>query len=139
MTPDKITRNFQRCKDWEEKYLYLIELGERLPPYPSEKHPDQLVRGCQSQVWLQLELDKDSSRLVLHTTSDAAIVRGLLALLHIAYHDVEMESALNFDIRKWFEDLQLLSHLTPTRASGLDAIVRQIQSHCRQVSSESAQ
>ncbi|MEF1172279.1 SufE family protein [Vibrio sinaloensis] len=59
MTPEKILRNFSRCADWEERYLYLIELGERLPAYPLDKQQDDyLVAGCQSQVWGDMQYSK---------------------------------------------------------------------------------
>ena len=46
---DKLLRNFSRCANWEEKYLYSLELGQRLPPLPEEAHnPDNIIQGCQS-------------------------------------------------------------------------------------------
>ncbi|MDO6500451.1 SufE family protein [Photobacterium sanguinicancri] len=128
MTPEKIVGNFNRCCDWEERYLYLIELGERLPSYPDSKMTAKhLIKGCQSKVWLDLRYDSESGVLNFLATSDAAIVRGLLALLRIAYHGKLPHEVLLFDIQAWFEALDLKSHLTPGRTQGLEAIVKQVQ------------
>lgn len=132
MTPNKISRNFSRCSDWEERYLYLIELGEKLPNYPNSKvNDDYLIAGCQSRVWLGFDYDNVSQTFMFSALSDAAIVKGLLALLRIAYHGKTVEQVLNYDIRAWFQSLDLESHLTPGRAQGLDAIIEKIQETAR--------
>ncbi|MGD8109298.1 SufE family protein [Vibrio sp. TRT 17S01] len=126
MTPDKLVKNFQRCKNWEERYLYLIELGERYCQLPEVLCiNDNKVKGCQSEVWVSIQVNKNT--ISLAANSDAAIVRGLLALVVIAYNDQTIEEARQFDINVWFEQLALMQHLTPTRALGLTAIIRQIQ------------
>lgn len=128
MTPEKIVRNFNRCSDWEQRYLYLIELGECLPSYPNSKMIAQhLIEGCQSKVWLDLGYDPESGKLTFLATSDAAIVKGLLALLRIAYHRKMPQEVLLFDTQTWFEELELRSHLTVGRTQGLEAIVKKIQ------------
>ncbi|MGR5151892.1 SufE family protein [Photobacterium swingsii] len=127
MTPEKLVNNFNRCCDWEERYLYLIELGERLPNYPDAKMTAKyIVKGCQSKVWLDLSCDIESGTLIFLATSDAAIVKGLLALLRVAYHGKQPHEVRLFDIQAWFEALELKSHLTPGRTQGLDAIVKQV-------------
>ena len=74
---DKLLRNFGRCANWEEKYLYIIELGQRLPPLSEEAHnPDNIIQGCQSQVWIQMQ-QTDDGVIDLQGDSDAAIVNGL--------------------------------------------------------------
>ncbi|MFA0568860.1 SufE family protein [Vibrio gallaecicus] len=134
MTPDKIVRNFARCSDWEERYLYLIELGEKLPKYPSSKVNDEyLIAGCQSRVWLDFSYDHASQTFMFSALSDAAIVKGLLALLRVVYHDQTAVDVLNYDIRAWFESIDLKSHLTPGRTQGLDAIIEDIQNTARVV------
>ncbi|MDN3616427.1 SufE family protein [Vibrio gallaecicus] len=132
MTPDKIVRNFARCSDWEERYLYLIELGEKLPKYPNSKVNDEyLIAGCQSRVWLDFSYDQASQTFMFSALSDAAIVKGLLALLRVVYHDQTAVDVLNYDIRAWFESIDLKSHLTPGRTQGLDAIIEEIQNTAR--------
>ncbi|NOH60944.1 SufE family protein [Vibrio sp. RE88] len=127
MTPEKLVKNFNRCADWEERYLYLIELGERLPQYPTSKQTDEyLVAGCQSKVWLYLTYLPESDKLNFAATSDAAIVKGLLALLSVAYHQKSPVEVKHFDVNAWFEQLELKTHLTPGRTQGLDAIVKTV-------------
>lgn len=59
MTPEQLVKNFQRCMDWEQRYLYLIELGRKMPQLPPECRTDELqVRGCQSQVWIEQVRDE---------------------------------------------------------------------------------
>jgi len=128
MTPEKLVHNFNRCMDWEERYLYLIELGEKLPIYPSDKQTTQyLVHGCQSKVWLYMDNNDVTGLIKFHACSDAAIVQGLLALLSVAYHACRPDEVLTFDIESWFDALELKNHLTPSRAQGLDAIVNRIR------------
>ncbi len=124
MTPEQILKNFNRCVDWEERYLYLIELGERLPPYPSNKLTDDyIVSGCQSQVWVYMSRS-DQGLINIQATSDSSIVKGLLSLLTIAYDQQPLNHVLSFDIQAWFESLDLRAHLTPGRTQGLDSIIK---------------
>ncbi|MDC5853065.1 cysteine desulfuration protein SufE [Vibrio europaeus] len=127
MTPEKVIRNFNRCVDWEERYLYLIELGERLEDYPTENLDDvHLVAGCQSQVWVCSKLD-EHGKIALKATSDSSIVKGVLSLVLVAYNNQSAEDVLSFDIHTWFEELDLKSHLTPGRTQGLEAIVKSVR------------
>lgn len=126
MTPDKLKKNFSRCPDWEEKYLYLIELGDRFATLDEAFHTDAyLVPGCQSQVWVTLSVN--DGKVALNASSDAAIVRGLLALLVIAFDGQPLADAKSFDLKGWFAELDLESHLTPTRTMGLNAIVNHVK------------
>lgn len=122
----KLLRNFSRCLNWEEKYVYIIELGAALEPFsPEWRQPENLVAGCQSQVWIVLK--KDQEGLVhLHGDSDAAIVKGLIALLFTLYQDQPAEKILTLDVRPFFAELALSQHLTPSRTQGLDAMLRTI-------------
>lgn len=100
---DKLLRNFGRCANWEEKYLYIIELGQRLPPLSEAAHnPDNIIQGCQSQVWIVME-QKGDGTIELHGDSDAAIVKGLIAVVFILYHQMSAQDIVAFDVRPWFE------------------------------------
>ena len=80
MTPEELLENFSYLTDWEDKYRYLIELGEEMPPFPeSEKTDQNKVSGCQSQVWIIYS--KQGDKYEFQATSDAIIVRGLEAIL----------------------------------------------------------
>jgi hypothetical protein len=81
---DKLLRNFSRCANWEEKYLYIIELGQRLAPLSGEHTAQNIIQGCQSQVWIVMAQDP-SGVIALRGDSDAAIVKGLIAVVFILY------------------------------------------------------
>lgn len=131
MTPDKLKRNFDRCADWEERYVYLIELGERLKAFPTTKLDDEyLIAGCQSNVWLDLTVDQQG-KMSIQATSDSSLVKGLLALVVIAYNNQTVGDILKFDIKAWLTQLDLQSQLSPSRSQGLEAIVKHILSHAR--------
>lgn len=125
---EKLVRNFQRCTTQEEKYLYIIELGQRLDTLSAEMHtPEHLIQGCQSQVWITLAADPEGV-ILLRGDSDAALVKGLIAVVFTLYQHMTAADILAFDIRPWFEQLQLTQHLTPSRSQGLEAMIRAIRS-----------
>lgn len=124
---EKLLRNFSRCTNWEEKYLYIIELGQFLPALTPEQHnPGNLIQGCQSQVWICMRQNEDGS-LLLQGDSDAAIVKGLIALVFSLYQNMTAVQIVDFDVRPWFEKLALTRHLTPSRTQGLEAMIRAIR------------
>jgi len=124
---DKLLRNFNRCANWEEKYLYIIELGQRLPPLSPEEHcAKNSIQGCQSQVWIVMGTDAQG-RMTLRGDSDAAIVKGLIAIVFILYDEMTAADVEAFDVRPWFEQMALTQHLTPSRAQGLEAMIRAIR------------
>jgi len=130
---DKLVRNFSRCLNWEEKYLYVIELGSQLPPLDeSERQAANLISGCQSQVWIVMS-NNAQGQVELHGDSDAAIVKGLLAVVFIAYHQLTPQQILDLDVRPFFSELALSQHLTPSRSQGLEAMIRAIRSKAVQL------
>jgi cysteine desulfuration protein SufE len=132
---EKLVRNFTRCANWEEKYLYVIELGAMLPELSESLHqPENIISGCQSQVWILMETDEEG-RVVLRGDSDAAIVKGLIAVVFVLYQRMTPAEILAFDVRPWFEQLALTQHLTPSRSQGLEAMIRAIR-HKAQVLSQ---
>nr|WP_086939873.1 SufE family protein [Thaumasiovibrio occultus] len=133
MTPEKVSRNFTRCSNWQERYLYLIELGERFATLPAELQLDsKRVSGCQSQVWLDMALN-DAGNMQLNANSDAAIVKGLLALVIIAYDQQPPDEIVGFNIQAWFDELGLQQHLSPTRTQGLWSIVQRAQAIANEI------
>jgi cysteine desulfuration protein SufE len=128
-SPDlaEIRESFEFFDDWEDKYRFIIDLGKSLPHMPeAEKQEENLVRGCQSQVWLTAEFDADD-RLQLNLDSDAHIVRGLIAIVLAAYNGQERQAIADYDIEGLFEELALLKHLSPTRGNGLKAMIGRIR------------
>ena len=130
---DKLVRNFSRCLNWEEKYLYVIELGSQLPVLDdSERQAANLISGCQSQVWIVMSKD-EQGQVEFHGDSDAAIVKGLLAVVFIVYHRLTPQQILDLDVRPFFSELALSQHLTPSRSQGLEAMIRAIRSKAAQL------
>ncbi|HHQ6626016.1 TPA: cysteine desulfuration protein SufE [Serratia fonticola] len=130
---DKLVRNFSRCLNWEEKYLYVIELGSQLPPLDeSERQAANLISGCQSQVWIVMS-NNAQGQVEFHGDSDAAIVKGLLAVVFIIYHELTPQQILDLDIRPFFSELALSQHLTPSRSQGLEAMIRAIRGKAAQL------
>lgn len=124
---EKLLRNFSRCGNWEEKYLHIIELGGHLPPLPAGmRTPDHLIAGCQSQVWIVLAAEA-KGRGHLYGDSDAAIVKGLIAIVFILYQGLTPAEIVAYDVRPFFDALALTQHLTPSRSQGLEAMVRGIR------------
>ncbi|MDO9476409.1 MAG: SufE family protein [Pseudohongiella sp.] len=112
---------------WDDRYRYIIDLGKELPPMADAEHTDaNLIRGCQSKVWLSSE--SREGRLYFNVDSDAFIVKGLLAIVMAAYNTKTPAEIRSFDIQGFFESIDLMRHLSPTRGSGLQAMVARIQS-----------
>lgn len=131
---EKLLRNFSRCANWEEKYLYIIELGQRLPALSEEAHsPENIIQGCQSQVWIVMRQNPEG-KIELEGDSDAAIVKGLIAVVFILYHQMSAQDIVAFDVRPWFEKMALTQHLTPSRSQGLEAMIRAIRSKAATIS-----
>ncbi|WP_072568288.1 cysteine desulfuration protein SufE [Enterobacter sp. SA187] len=131
---EKLLRNFTRCANWEEKYLYIIELGQRLPELAAEAHsPENVIQGCQSQVWIVMQR-RDDGVIELQGDSDAAIVKGLIAVVFILYQQMTEQDIVAFDVRPWFEKMSLAQHLTPSRSQGLEAMIRAIRTKAANIS-----
>jgi len=110
---------------WDDRYKYIIDLGKELPGMTeADRTEKRLIRGCQSQVWLKTWGDH---RLWFDADSDAFIVKGLLGIVLAAYNGKTAEQIANFDIEDYFEQIELLQHLSPTRGNGLRAMVQRIK------------
>ncbi|BDX06876.1 SufE family protein [Planctobacterium marinum] len=124
-TTDEILDDLAFFDSWEERYKYIIDLGKALEPFPAElQTPDRLVKGCQSNVWLEIGGDKE--RIQFLVDSDAVIVKGLLVLVLAAYNNKSPQDIIAFDIDEYFRQLDLERHISPTRGNGLKAIVARI-------------
>ena len=126
ITSEDIVDTLSFFDSWEDRYKYIIDLGKELPELDASQRTDEnLVRGCQSQVWLVGHRDGD--RLYFDGDSDAFIVKGLLAVVLAAYNGKRAEEIRAFDIEDYFSRLNLLKHLSVTRGNGLRAMVQRIQ------------
>jgi cysteine desulfuration protein SufE len=126
---DDLVESFDLFDDWEEKYRYIIELGDRLDPLPNElKTEANRVQGCQSQVWMTAEvLSGETPRIRFRADSDSQIVRGLIAILMSVYSNRTPQEVLAFDIEQTFDKLELRRHLSRSRSNGLFSMVRRIK------------
>jgi cysteine desulfuration protein SufE len=126
ISSDDILETLSFFDAWDDRYKYIIDLGRELPALAEEFHTDErLVRGCQSQVWIETRVQ--DGRIQLAVDSDAFIVKGLLAIVLAAYNNKTAADILAFDIEGYFEKLDLLEHLTLSRGNGLRAMVARIK------------
>ncbi|MCB2214214.1 SufE family protein [bacterium] len=120
-----IVEDFSFLPVWDERYAYLIELGQKMDPLPEEhRKEDNIVRGCQSTVWLHRECE--DGVVVLQADSDSLIVKGLAALLMKVYSGQPADVVLKADLT-FFEDTGLNKHLSSQRANGLMAMIDEIK------------
>lgn len=120
-----IIAEFSQISQWEDRYKKIIEMGKALPAMDeSLKRPELLIKGCQSQVWLHAEYQ--NGRVIFKTDSDAVIVKGLAALLVQVYSDNTPDEILSLN-PDFIQAIELGTHLSPSRANGLFAMVKQIK------------
>ncbi len=131
--PDNIQTlidDFAFLSDWEERYMYVIELGKTLAILaPQEKTDATKVKGCVSQVWLVTELDQSKPpRFHFRGDSDAHIVKGLVAIVLEIFSNRTATEILSLDPANILDQLDLTEHLSPQRSNGLKAMIARIQS-----------
>jgi len=121
----EIVDQFSDIDDWMDRYAYIIDLGNALPPIDEQyKTPQHLIEGCQSRVWLNAELI--DGKVHFTADSDAIIVKGIISMLIDVLNDQPPHDILDADL--WFIDrIGLAEHLSPTRSNGLAAMVKQIK------------
>ena len=124
-TFDDVEAEFEAFDDWDDRYRLLIDLGKSLAPMPDAlKTEATRVRGCSSQVWLYPT--KDGGRLHFLADSDAAIVKGLVALVLLLVQD-QPAAAINVaEIRARLDRLGLAKHLSSNRTQGLASMIATI-------------
>ena len=121
-----IIAEFADIEDWLDRYAMIIDLGNQLPPIPdSLKTPDRLIEGCQSRVWLDSTLD-DGGHVHFTADSDAIIVKGIISMLISVLDGHTPREILDADLH-FIDDIGLGEHLSPTRANGLLAMVKQMR------------
>lgn len=125
MTRDELIENFQILTDWEDKYRYLIELGDRLPPFPEmEKTDSNKVEGCQSQVWITHQ--QNAGKHYFNATSDAHIVRGLQMILLTIVNGLTTKEIQALNIPEIFHQMGLDEHLSASRRNGFNSMINRI-------------
>ena len=129
ITVEELIEEFAEFEDWQDRYRYLLEMGDELPEFPEEEKIDaNLVQGCQSRVWMTADVDDTPDRkLHLQADSDSAIVRGLIAILVALYDDRPASEAKDVPIETAFQRIGLGQRLSPQRSNGFYSMVNRIR------------
>ena len=122
---EEIVDEFSMFDDWMERYEYIIELGKKLPLIKEEfKTDNNLIKGCQSKVWLQGEQNDD--KIVFTADSDAILTKGIIAILIRTFSNQSAADILDADM-DFIDLIGLKEHLSPTRANGLVSMIKNIK------------
>ena len=133
MEISEIVENFEFLEDWDDRYKYLIELGNMLDPMSeSEMIQANKVQGCVSQVWLVSEVGEGNDpEIAFRGNSDAHIVSGLVAIALAIFSGKKASEILSTDEKAVFDSLSLSEHITPQRSNGLKSLVQRIKGDAR--------
>lgn len=129
-TFDDIADTFAFLDEWEDRYRYVIDLGKAMPDLPVALQADATkVDGCASQVWIVPEVEGQGAQAVLRFTgtSDAMIVRGLIAILLALYNGKSAQEVLAVDATQALAGLGLDQHLSSQRSNGVKAMIARIR------------
>lgn len=121
----ELVEDFELFDDWMDKYQYIIELGQALEGLPEEdKNPDNIVKGCVSQVWLKPAYDGNT--ISFHADSDAVITKGLIAMLIKVLSGQAPKEILDADL-EFIDKVGIRQHLSPNRSNGLSAMIKKMK------------
>lgn len=121
----ELSDDFGLFQDWIDRYEYIISLGKELPPLDEKFRQDEnLIKGCQSRVWLGAEYR--DGRLCLSADSDSLITKGLIAIFIRLLSGLSPEDILHADLSQ-LDRLELREHLAPTRANALNTMAARIK------------
>ena len=122
---EEIIDEFSMFEDWMQRYEYIIDLGKNLPLIQEEfKTDDNIIKGCQSKVWLKGEQKDD--KIVFTADSDAILTKGIIAILIRVFSNQKASDILNADM-DFIDEIGLKEHLSPTRANGLVSMIKNIK------------
>jgi cysteine desulfuration protein SufE len=122
---EEIIDEFSMFDDWMQRYEYIIDLGKNLPLIKEEaKTEENLIKGCQSKVWLQGEENDD--KIIFTADSDAILTKGIIAILIRTFSNQKASDILNADMN-FIDEIGLKEHLSPTRANGLVSMIKNIK------------
>jgi cysteine desulfuration protein SufE len=139
-TIPELIETFDALGDWEAQCDYLIDLGYEIPDFPESARIDaNKVHGCQSNVWLITETKPGNPPVIeIQADSDAMIVRGLIAVLLMAYSGKTAAEILETDVQQIFARLGLNRQLSSARRNGLAGMVQRIRSIAQQSAAENS-
>lgn len=134
-TLDDIVEIFELLGDWDQRYQYLFELGEKLPVMPEELLSDEnRVKPCMSKVWVNAYRDEANPKLVrYYGECDTATIKGVLAVLIQLASGKTVEQIEQLDVDEMFDRLKLAEHLSPNRHVGVYAIVDLMKQQAREL------
>jgi len=137
---DKIVEDFEFLEDWEDRYKFLIELGNTLGEFPENKrNADSKVNGCVSQVWIIVnDGEGDDPVMVFQGDSDAHIVRGLIAVTLAIFSGKRASEIADTNEIAYFNKIGLQEHITHQRANGLKSMVNRIKEISAQIADKRA-
>jgi len=122
---NEIVSDFELFDEWSEKYQYIIELGQKLPPLDDRyKIEENKIKGCQSTVWLN-SYEKDG-RIFFEADSDSTFVKGEIALLIRALSGQKPEDIVKTNL-DFIDKIGLRQHIAVTRANGLSSMIKQMK------------
>jgi len=122
---NEIIDEFSLFEDWMQRYEYMIELGKSIELIdPSKKIDSNLIKGCQSKLWLHAELN--NNKLIFKADSEAIITKGIAAVLLRVFSNQTPEDILNANL-DFVDKIGLKEHLSPSRANGLISMIKQIK------------
>ncbi|MBO5843710.1 MAG: SufE family protein [Bacteroidales bacterium] len=122
----EIIEEFSNFEDWMDKYSYIIEIGNTCPIIEEkEKTENNLIKGCQSRVWVSAKLD-ERGLMQITADSDAVITKGIITLLLRVFNNQKPEDVYSAEL-KFIDEIGLKSHLSPTRSNGLLSMIKQIK------------
>jgi len=134
---DTLLNQLSSLTSWNDRYREIMQFSKELPTMTSDmKQQQYLIKGCESNAWLQWKED-DSGKLWFAADADSRIIRGLIGLVLAAFNGQTRTNILAFDIEHYFSELQLLRHLSPSRGNGLRAIVERIKEIAEQQNGKS--
>ncbi len=122
---EEIIDEFSMFEDWTERFEYIIDLGKSLPLIDAKyKLKENLIKGCQSKVWLYSEVKNNS--VIFTADSDAIFTKGIVALLLRVFSNQKPQDILSAKT-DFIDKIELKEHLSPTRANGLVSMIKQIK------------
>ena len=122
---EELIEEFAMFDDWMQRYEYIIDLGKSLPLIDEQnKTDDNIIKGCQSKVWLDAQLKGD--KMVFSADSDAIITKGIIAVLIRSFNNQTPTAILNANT-DFIDQIGLKEHLSATRANGLNSMIKKLK------------
>ena len=126
MDLERLYKNFEVLSDWQDRYAFIIDMGKKIPKLDSaDKTEENQVHGCMSTVHMTIREVENKIQFVAE--SDAMIVNGLIAVMHVIYDGKTAEEIAGVDIEKIFKELGLEGHISPNRRNGFFSMVERLR------------